>query len=202
MKYSNTNYRQNIIAFWQQYFPNYKIPIGFHVHHIKPKSICKQEGWSDEQINHPRNLMVVHPVEHFSFHQLRGDRSANNNFIIGVVGSTPWMKGRKHTDDTKKKMSTSSKGQTPWNKGIPHSDETKKKIGAKSKNRIPNNETRLKMSESHKGIMYGPKSNETKAKLSKINTGLKFFNNGVKTIRVKPGNEPEGFTLGLLQKKV
>ena len=49
------------------------------------------------------------------------------------------MLGKKHTKETRKKMSESTKGQIPWNKGIPncHSLETLKKIrDANTKNGI------------------------------------------------------------------
>ena len=77
MQYSETNYRLNIIQYWQQFYPDYTIPKGYHVHHIKPKSLAKQEGWSTAKINHPRNLLVVHPVEHQAIHFARGDKLAN-----------------------------------------------------------------------------------------------------------------------------
>jgi len=80
--YSKTNYRKNITLYWQQYLPEYEIPKGYHVHHIKPRCICKQEGWSDEQINHPRNLIVVHPVEHWTLHYCRGDKIVSEFTIL------------------------------------------------------------------------------------------------------------------------
>ena len=32
-------------------------------------------------------------------------------------GSVPWIKGRTHSQETRKKLSESSKGHAPWNKG-------------------------------------------------------------------------------------
>jgi len=39
------NYRQILTEYWQQYFPKYQIPKGFHVHHIKPQ--CTFENKED-----------------------------------------------------------------------------------------------------------------------------------------------------------
>lgn len=43
-------------------------------------------------------------------------------------GFIPWITGRHHTENSKKKMRESSMGQIAWNKGIPSSEETKRKI--------------------------------------------------------------------------
>jgi group I intron endonuclease len=61
--------------------------------------------------------------------------------------------GHKHTEETKRKMSESSKGIVPWNKGGTHSEETKQKI-----------------SEAKKGEKRKPFSEEWKRKLSKAIT--------------------------------
>lgn len=47
------------------------------------------------------------------------------------------MKGKKHTEESKKKMSESHKGKTVWNKGLvgaqTHSEETRKKLSETGK---------------------------------------------------------------------
>lgn len=61
-------------------------------------------------------------------------------------------KGKRHTDEAKNKMSEAAKGRTPWNKGKkckPLSEEHKKKIGEASKNM--SKETRKKIGENSKG---------------------------------------------------
>jgi len=64
------------------------------------------------------------------------------------------VKGKKRkkpfTEEHKKNISESCKGRIPWNKGIPRSDELKQKLSEKLKGRIISDETRKKMSESHK----------------------------------------------------
>ena len=67
------------------------------------------------------------------------------------------MTGKKHSDESKEKMSKAKRGKIPWNKGIPCSLETKNKIREKvSGINHPNygkhlsKETRQKISENNK----------------------------------------------------
>jgi hypothetical protein len=78
----------------------------------------------------------------------------------------PWIKGKKHSEESKKKMSESLKGRPAWNKGKKASEESKRK-----------------MSEATKGQYVSP---ETKGKLrlkAKIQWAKK---------RIKDGNPKEG----------
>lgn len=55
-------------------------------------------------------------------------------------------KGKKRSDESRKKMSEVAKGRQPWNKGIPQSDSTKAKNSDIHKNRVHiNNGTQGKM---------------------------------------------------------
>ena len=74
-----------------------------------------------------------------------------------LKGRTAWNKGKKHTEEAKRKM----KGRIPWNKGKTgiYSEETILKISEAQKGRIPpmtgkkhTEESKRKMSESKKGI--------------------------------------------------
>ena len=67
-----------------------------------------------------------------------------------------YFKGKPHSEETIKKISESLKGKTPWNKGKHLSEEQKRKL-----------------SESHKGKKLGPRSKETKRKISEANKGKK-----------------------------
>jgi group I intron endonuclease len=95
------------------------------------------------------------------------------------------------SEESRKKISESSKGRVPANKGVPMSEETKRKIseakkgwepteehkahlrqiGKKqselNKGRVVSEETKLKMSKALKGKPIGPMSEEAKAKISK-----------------------------------
>lgn len=59
------------------------------------------------------------------------------NITEGGEKGFPCMKGKKHTEESKKKMSESHKGKTVWNKGLvgvqTHNDETKQKLSKKAK---------------------------------------------------------------------
>ena len=50
MKYHPTDHRKNITEFWRQFFPDYEIPNGYHVHHIYPRVLCEQDGWPEERL--------------------------------------------------------------------------------------------------------------------------------------------------------
>ena len=54
-------------------------------------------------------------------------------------GKTPWNKGKKFSEEAKRKMSIAKKGKnrgkTPWNKGIPCSTEAKQKMSNAIKGR-------------------------------------------------------------------
>ena len=79
-------------------------------------------------------------------------------------GKTPWIKGKHHTDETRRKMSNSQKGNS-HHKGHHHSDETRRKQSEANKGQIPWNkgipawnkgipqteDAKRKNRESHKG---------------------------------------------------
>lgn len=107
------------------------------------------------------------------------------NMSNGGDGNTSVWVGRKHTEETKKKMSEAAKGHKR-NSGVNNSrrgktlsEETKKKLSDAKMGIKLSDETRKKMSESHKGMknncdfngennpFYGKKhSEETKRKIS------------------------------------
>ena len=60
------NYRRIYRDYWRQYFPEYEIPQGYHVHHILPRSLG---GTND-----PKNLIALHIDDHMSIHRCRGDK--------------------------------------------------------------------------------------------------------------------------------
>ena len=94
------------------------------------------------------------------------------------VGRNPWNKGKRHSDETKRKMSEAAKNRkpiseetrrklrdrTPWNKGktglLKHSDETKRKrkIREARKHQIFSEEHRRKLSDVQKGRKHSEES--------------------------------------------
>ena len=94
-------------------------------------------------------------------------------------GCVPWNKGKKHSEETKKKISKSKIGKPSWKKGIPCSEETKKKISEANKGFKRSELTKRKISESNKGKHYywkGKKfSKEHKEKISESLKGEKSY---------------------------
>ena len=72
------------------------------------------------------------------------------------------------SDESRKRLSEVQMGHKGWNKGIPWSEETKKKISESSKGKIISDETKRKMSEAKKGKIV---SDETRRKMSEANKG-------------------------------
>lgn len=73
------------------------------------------------------------------------------------VGLSKGRVSRKHTEETKAKISANNKGKEPPNKGMPMSDEQKKKVSDAAKGRQISEATRAKLSAINKGRKY-PKS--------------------------------------------
>ena len=72
------------------------------------------------------------------------------------------------TAETRKKMSESHKGQIPWMTGKRHTQETRKKISNAGMGRVCKDETRKKISEAQKGHIV---SKETRKRISESNIG-------------------------------
>jgi group I intron endonuclease len=149
----NGNYRKNLITHWRQFYPDWDIPTGYHVHHIKPKAL----GGTHQ----PKNLIALHPDDHVSIHRCRGDK-INDKFILVARrhGKNHPMYGKKHSEETRLKMKEVHKDITGKNNpmyGKKHSEETKKKL---SKQKTGKNhpfygktrpeETKQKMKQNHK----------------------------------------------------
>lgn len=159
-KYTN-NYRRNLELYWRQYFPDYTIPVGYHVHHIKPRCTFDE---SDLCVHHPRNLIALHPDDHVSIHKCRGDKWVNGGALLTVAG-------RKMTADTKLKISVAKKGifNSNGHLGLQHSEETKNKMKDSAKNRPPvSQETKQKLSDINKGKIV---TEQTKQKISNTLNG-------------------------------
>lgn len=165
MEYTN-NYRHNLTCFWRQFYSRWTIPIGYHVHHIKPK--CTFANKNDPGIHHPRNLIALHPDDHVSIHSCRGD-VLTKNFITSTVGriaseeeknkhrgKNNGMYKKSHTAESCRLISENRKGKCVGNDN-PAKRPTVRKILSEGKmgdknpmyNKSPSIDTRIKMSEAH-----------------------------------------------------
>lgn len=88
-----------------------------------------------------------------------------NRFLKGHV---PWNKGKKHSEETIKKLREASLGKK-------HSEETKQKLSKAFKGRIFTDEWKQKISEAKKGSKF---SEEHRKKLSERKLGKPTWNKG------------------------
>ena len=146
----------------------------------------------DMYYNRPSSeLIFLTKSEHSSLH-----KKGNKNML-----------GKKHSEETKKKMREAKKGENHPNYGKHLSEETKKKLSEAHKGKHLSVETRNKIGAAKKGNKYmlGKKrSEETKKKLSEAAKGKNFwtkgmhwYNNGKINIMVKEC--PDGFVPGRLK---
>jgi group I intron endonuclease len=107
----------------------------------------------------------------------------------GVIlkGEKNPMYGRRHSKETRKKISESQKGEKNANYGKKYSYELKQKISEGNKGKIFSDKTRRKMSESAKGKII---SDETRKKMSESHR--KLDNSGEKN----PMFRKQGFWFG------
>lgn len=131
------------------------------------------------------------------------DEKHGYNLSTGGDGATllgPYngMFGRNHSESSKKLMSQHRRGKCQGKDnpryGKKLSEATKKKISLANRGRTPSEETRRKMSESAKKQPHLPHSIETRQKISRKNTGKKWYTDGIKNVVAYTC--PDGFYLG------
>jgi hypothetical protein len=122
-------------------------------------------------------------IECFWIHNLKSWGFNLVNSTEGGEGSSP-MKGKNHSEKTKKLMSEIAKKQNGnfggQNKGFQMTEETKKKISNSSKGKIISEDTKQKISNSNKGKKKKPMSEEVKLKISLSKKGVPSNNKGKK----------------------
>ena len=103
-----------------------------------------------------------------------------NGYNMTIGGET--IKGYRHTEESKIKMSESHKGEKSYNFGKHLSEETRKKISEANKGKTHSEETRQKISDSIKGEnnpFYGKThSEETRQKMSENHADFTRGKNG------------------------
>lgn len=122
------------------------------------------------------------------------------------------MHGKKHSDETKLKISESHRGRSKeWLRGRTLSDETKQKIREKHLGKIVSEETRKRISKNHHDVsgknnpMYGKKhSPETIEKIKKQRYNLPkrmWITNGIEEKLIQVDESiPNGYNKGRVKK--
>ena len=129
-----------------------------------------------------QELIYLTNKEHIKLHH-KGKKisdEAKRKLSEARKGVSPINKGKKMSDEQKKKLSEKLKGRFSPFKGKHHSDEAKRKLSEAATNR--SEETRRKLSEANKGHQAWNKgkhlSEEQKRHLSEINKGSNNPNYG------------------------
>ena len=104
------------------------------------------------------------------------------------VGENNNFYGRKHSEETRRKMSL-----VHYELEFKHSEETKHKIAESKKGKLRSEETKMKVSIARIGQK---RSKETNEKIIAKQRGTLWYTNGIESKRCYPGQEPEGYFRG------
>ena len=135
------------------------------------------------------------------------NRPPEELIFLTIKEHNAFKKGKKRSDETRRKLSEAKKGEKnpnygkpAWNKGKHLSEETKKKMSEAHKDQTPwskgkkfSEEYKKRLRESHKGKNIGNKN----ALGNKNNLGKHWFNNGKENMFCFEC--PKGFVPGMLR---
>lgn len=88
-----------------------------------------------------------------------------------IRGKPNWWRGKKRSAEQRRKQSEAMKGRPSLKRGVPLSEELKQKARTAFLGKKHSDVTKAKMSEAHRGRKYGPRSEETKRKISLVQKG-------------------------------
>lgn len=162
------------------------------LHSIIGKKVTASEKWREsmskvdwEKVSEKRNETIKN---RYSTDELKAINTKKGDFCRGKTYEELY-------GEEEGKRLRNLRGESNHNRII--SDETKKKISQSHKGKHPSEETRKKLSKSHKGRKL---SDEDKKKKSLAAIGRRWYNNGKIQIFTK-GNPPDGFIPGMLKQK-
>lgn len=196
---------------------------GFHRHHIVPQSEQIEKDDRQVYLTKAQHLWahILYDQENgtktadwliSAAHMRKSDIHSYDDCLpfnevpetrTGLKPANAWEKGqigafsgRKHTQETKERMSQSHKGTPAWNKGIPCSEEHKEKLRLANLGKKHTDE----WVEACHNWLINRWSDETKRQeMSTKIKGRKHFTNG--EIEVMTYECPEGFWPGRLPRK-
>ena len=147
----------------------------YHNHHIIPKYRCKEIGIDPD---FPENIIRITRAEHAEAHYHRWLKHKDRRDLgaaviltkgeingLDISGEKHPFYGRKHSEETKKKMSLAQSGEkhsqygkVPWNKGKQYSAAARKKMSDVQKGK--------KLSEEHKKKISNTLNGKTQKKIT------------------------------------
>ncbi len=127
---------------------------------LKSDYTTREEAYADEIILQQYYKVVENP--HFA------NKSYQTSTKFSMKGSIPWNKGIPRDPKIIQKMHEGRKGKPSWNKGKKMTEEQKRKLSISCKGRIISEETKKKISNKHKGKKF---TQEHKKKIGDSNRG-------------------------------
>jgi len=149
-------------------------------HHKIPVSL----GGSDDKENTINLTGREHFIAHLILWKAFGDKMTTAFFYMCNIKKGKYRSSKQYAilrEEYSKATSRRLKGKPAWNKGKKHSEETKKKISKSGKGRKFSEESKKKISESNKGK---PKSEEARKNMSLGGKGKKLSKEHIEKIRI------------------
>ena len=130
----------------------------------------KQNLTEQEAFKHEKYMIAVFGRKDLGtgilYNKTNGGEGSSNPSPETIEKRVSKLKGRKHSEETKKKISNSNKGKSNcWLQGVSRSEETKVKISRANKGLIRSEKSKQNISDALKGK---PKSKDTCKKFQKI----------------------------------
>lgn len=166
--------------FWQTYFTSSKKVAALRLESGEPDLIQIRQEFDDVQSAMLWEKVVLRRMK----------VKSRKDFLNETMGNMPTMRGKKHTAETKAKMSV-------WQKGVPKPEEATRKMIAALTGKKMSDQARANQSAGKMGMKF---ADAHKANIAATKIGRKWWTkDGESVCRYEcPG---EGWTLGKIHKK-